>query len=253
MHRAHDPKHLLARWRSLTRAADLRLRQLAVVGKFPIHYLRSGEQGDSRTIYISAGVHGDEPASPAALLSWAEQNAEQLRSHPFLLFPCLNPAGLLANVRNDASGCDLNRAFRLSRPPSPIRELKRLIRGEKFALALALHEDYDAEGIYIYEAIRAREPFWGEKMLAAAQPLIAAEPRQRIEGRRARGGVVRRQFRPRTFPLMPESIYLHQHHSFRTCTIETPSEFAFEQRVAALVAATEEAVQLSIASRRGCK
>ncbi|CAN5697660.1 hypothetical protein BH20VER1_BH20VER1_20970 [soil metagenome] len=101
--------------------------------------------------------------------------------------------------------------------------------------------------------MRAREPFWGEQLLAAAAPVLAAEPRRLIERRSARGGVVRRQFRPRAFPLMPESIYLHQHHSFRTFTIETPSEFAFEKRVAALVATIEEAVQLSIASQGSCK
>lgn len=97
-------------------------------------------------------MHGDEPAGPAALLAWAKRNVEQLRSHPFLLFPCLNPAGLVANMRNDARGCDLNRTFRLVRPPSPIRELKQLIRGQKFALSLSLHEDYDGAGVYVYEA-----------------------------------------------------------------------------------------------------
>ena len=42
----------------------------------------------------------------------------------------------------------------------------------------------------------------------------------------------------------PEAIWLHLYHSLRTFTVETPSEFALEQRVAAHVAVLDEVARL---------
>lgn len=247
MHRSHDYTLLIRGWRAVARAAGLRLQLLASAGKLPVYFLRTTANKEARTIYLSAGIHGDEPGGPAALLAWAEKNATQLRKHSFLLFPCLNPWGLLNNSRYDAQGCDLNRTFADKRPPTPVREVLRLIDGERFALSLTLHEDYDATGFYLYEVMR-RAPFWGEKLLRKARPLIAIDSRPSIDRRRARRGLVRRQFKPQRFPAMPESIYLHRRHSYRTFTTETPSEFALETRIAAHVAVIEECVRLALCS-----
>lgn len=249
MHRSHDYALLLRGWRAVARASGLRIQAFALAGKLPIYFLRTAAMSDPRAIYLSAGIHGDEPAGPAALLAWAEKNAAQLRSHPFLLFPCLNPWGLLNNSRYDEHGCDLNRTFADKSPPAPVRALERLIDRDRFALSLTLHEDYDATGFYVYEVMR-RAPFWGEQLLRKARPLIAIDSRPNIDRRRARAGLVRRQFKPQRFPAMPESIYLHRRHSYRTFTTETPSEFALETRIAAHVAVIEECVRLARASPR---
>ncbi len=249
MQRSHDYTQLLRGWRAVARAVRSRLQPFALAGKLPLYYLRTGAVTDANTIYISAGIHGDEAAGPAALLAWAEKQAASLREHPFLLFPCLNPWGLINNSRYDEKGRDLNRTFAAKRPPTPVRELLRLIEGQRFALSLTLHEDYDATGFYVYEVMR-RAPFWGEDILRAARPLIAIDARATIDGRHARSGLVRRQFKPHRFPEMPESIYLHKRHSYRTFTTETPSEFALETRIAAHVATIEEFVRLAKVSPR---
>ncbi len=249
MHRSHDYLQLIREWRTVARAAGRRLQQFAVAGKLPLYYLRSGDIADPSAIYISAGIHGDEAAGPAALLAWAAENGAQLREHPFLLLPCLNPWGLINNSRYDENGCDLNRTFADKHPPTPVRELLQLIEGQRFALSLTLHEDYDANGFYVYEVMR-RAPFWGEQILRRARPIIAIDSRASIDRRRARAGLVRRQFKPQRFPEMPESIYLHRRHSYRTFTTETPSEFALETRVAAHVATIEEFVRLARTSAR---
>lgn len=249
MHRSHDYALLLRGWRAVARAAGLRLESFASAGKLPICLLRTAAGKDPSTIHLSAGIHGDEPAGPAALLAWAQKNAAQLRTHRFLIFPCLNPWGLLNNSRYDAQGCDLNRTFADKHPPTPVRELLQVIKGERFALSLTLHEDYDATGFYVYEVMR-RAPFWGEKLLRQARLHIAIDSRATIDRRRARAGLVRRQFKPERFPAMPESIYLHRRHSYRTFTMETPSEFGLEQRIAAHVAVIEECVRLAETSPR---
>ncbi|MGI8435488.1 MAG: M14 family metallopeptidase [Chthoniobacterales bacterium] len=244
MPRCHDYRFLVRRWRALARAVGQPLQLLSAASEFPVYVLRTAVAPHPGTIYLSAGIHGDEPAGPAALIEWAEKNMEPLRSRPFFLLSCLNPWGLLHNCRDDEAGRDLNRTFADKRPPAVVRELLRLIEGERFALSLTLHEDYDANGFYVYEVMR-QPPFWGEKLLRKVRPLIAIDSRARIDRRRAFAGLVRRQFKPQRFPAMPESIYLHRRHSYRTFTTETPSEFALEQRIAAHVAAIEECVRLS--------
>jgi hypothetical protein len=229
----HDYNHLVARWRAVARESDLRLRRLVRAGGFDHFFLQTPALAVEGGIYISAGIHGDEPASSAALISWAEKNARQLKRFPLLIFPALNPWGLTNNCRTDAAGADLNRLFHRDDQPV-IKAVKKVVAPFQFRLALMLHEDYDAEGFYLYE-IKRMLPFWGEELLTAVGRVIAIEPRARIDGRTARAGLIRRRFNRALFARMgyPEAIWLHEFHAERSLTVETPSEFALEQRVRA--------------------
>lgn len=196
-------------------------------------------------VYLSAGVHGDEPAGTEALVTWAEQNAARLATLPLLLFPCLNPHGLAANSRHDAGGHDINRSFHNGRH-AVARSVSRLVESTRFSAALHLHEDYDAEGAYVYELTRKDEG-WGRKLLAAADPLIPRDHRPRIDGRHAADGLIRRRVTAATFEKigLPEAVWLWFGHTDRSFTFETPSEFALGQRVAAQVAVIAETVRLA--------
>jgi len=229
----HDYGHLVARWRAVARESGLRLRRLVRAGGFEHFYLRTPALSTEGGIYISAGIHGDEPASSAALVSWAEKNARRLMHWPLLIFPVLNPQGLINNCRYDAAGLDLNRLFHRDDQPV-INAVKKIVTPFQFRLALMLHEDYDAEGFYLYE-IKRKLPFWGEALLAAASRVIAIEPRGKIDGRTAAAGLIRRRFNRALFAKIgyPEAIWLHEFHAERSLTIETPSEFALAQRVRA--------------------
>src|SRR3954469_6979608 len=109
MHRAHHYPHLIARWRAVCRAAGLRLRCFAEAGKYGIYYLETRAPGPA--VYLSAGIHGDEPAGPEALITWAEADLARLRRHALVIFPCLNPWGLVNNIRLGEDGLDWNRSF----------------------------------------------------------------------------------------------------------------------------------------------
>jgi hypothetical protein len=242
-HRAHDYPFLLKRWRAVARRTRNPLRPLCVSDDHDLVYWRSRALELTGGIYISAGIHGDEPGATEALITWAEKRAEELNTMPLLILPCLNPWGLVNNSRYDSRGRDLNRLFHRDSPPV-IRAVKRLLEPLQFALALHLHEDFDAQGVYIYEVQRSR-PFWGEGLLDSVRPLMPVEGRGIVDGRRARGGLIRRRLDMKRFNEIgyPEAIHLHQHHSQRTFTIETPSEFALEQRVRAQVAIIDECVR----------
>ena len=242
-HRAHEYRFLIQRWRAVARGAGVPLRRLASTEHHDLFYLRTKCLGPSGGIYISAGIHGDEPAGTEALITWAEKNARQLHTLPLLLLPCLNPWGLINNTRLNEAGLDLNRLFHRDDQPV-VSAVKQLITPYQFAAAMMLHEDYDGQGLYLYDVARMK-PYWGEALLDAARPHIAIEGRTRIDGRKATNGLHRRRIDKKRITQMgyPEAIWFHFHHAERSLTIETPSEFALEQRVAAQVAVIEECVR----------
>lgn len=249
--RSHDYRFLIDRWRKVARASGLRMQAFAQESGYRVFCLRSKCLTHDGGIYLSAGIHGDEPAATEALITWAEMNLEKLRELPCLIFPCLNPWGLIHNSRVDAMGRDLNRVFHHDQAGS-IHALKEIIKPHRFALALTLHEDYDGQGVYIYEIERVK-PFWGESLLDVARPFLPIEGRTSIDGRRALGGLVRRKISPARFRKMgyPEAVYLHFHHSQRTFTVETPSEFGIDQRVAAHIAILEECLKKAAERLKG--
>jgi hypothetical protein len=229
-HQVHDYKHLAKRWKAVARAAGLALETLATAGEYPIYCVRTGASF-SHGLYLSAGIHGDEPAPVAGLLDWAEHHLPALTraQFPLLILPCLNPWGLANNIRCDQRGHDLNRSFDRTRL-TPVRELKKLLAGQRFTLAAMLHEDYDARGNYLYE-VRGRLPAWGPELLEAASVAIPIDARRRIDGRPFLAGCAQRIANLRRVPLQPEALYLFRRHAPRVITFESPSEFALARRV----------------------
>ena len=244
-HRVHDYRFLIQRWRGVARDAGLPLRKLASTDQHDLFYLRTKALTTSGGIYISAGIHGDEPAATEGLITWAEKNVRRLAEWPLLLLPCLNPWGLVNNVRLNEDGIDLNRIFHRDEQPV-VSAVKNLVGPHQFAAALMLHEDYDGQGFYLYE-VEGVKPHWGEALIETARRHIAIEGRARIEGRKATNGIHRRRIDPKRFTRMgyPEAIWFHLKHAARSLTIESPSEFALDQRVAAQVAVIEECVRLA--------
>jgi len=244
--RAHDYKHLIARWRSIARESGLVMREFSKESGYPVFFLKSKTLQETGGLYFSAGIHGDEPGATEGLVGWAEKRVNQLNRLPLMLFPCLNPWGLVNNSRTDARGRDLNRVFQHDEACA-IHTLKQIINPYYFNTATMLHEDYDGQGVYLYE-IQRLEPYWGEALLNAARRFLPVEPRIRIDGRKAAGGLVRRKINAKRFQKIgyPEAIYLHLHHAHRTFTVETPSEFALDSRVRAQVAIIEECVKKSL-------
>jgi hypothetical protein len=242
-HRAHDYRHLVERWRAVARKAGVPLRPLTRADGYDLFSLCTPALAETGGIYVSAGIHGDEAGSTEGLIAWAEAQGRRLARLPLFLLPCLNPWGLVLNRRSNERGEDLNRSFHRKDLPV-INAVKQLATPYQFAAALMLHEDYDGQGVYLYEIQRV-QPYWGEALLTAARAHLPTDPRLRIDGRKVIQGVHRRRVDRRRFEKMgyPEAIWLHQEHSIRSITVETPSEFALERRVAGHMAMLEETVR----------
>jgi protein MpaA len=192
-------------------------------------------------IYISAGIHGDEPAGPLAVLKLLQENNWPDNAEIFLL-PCLNPVGFTLNKRENAGGIDLNRDYRNSKSDEVRAHIAWLERQPKFDLYLCLHEDWESHGFYLYEQNPDQKISLAEKMIEAVQKVCPIDLSETIEGRPAENGIIRPNILPLERPDWPEAFYLITHKSRQGCTLEAPSDFPLPVRVNALVAAVNVAL-----------
>ncbi|MEM0897745.1 MAG: succinylglutamate desuccinylase/aspartoacylase family protein, partial [Verrucomicrobiota bacterium] len=214
-HRAHDVEELHRRWFGVASRTGWKVAPFAREGEASVYAVTSpgwSNTGES-DVYLCAGVHGDEPAAIWGLLEWAEANTDAMAGLSGLIIPCLNPRGVVANTRGDGGGRDINRLFHDDREPV-IREWRELVGAARFQLALTLHEDYDAQGCYLYEIIGGG-PLLGEQVLAASASFLPTDSRPEIDGSEAAGGVIRGELERDVFEKMgmPEAVYLHFHHA----------------------------------------
>ena len=201
-------------------------------------------QNPESRIYISAGIHGDEPAGLLAALKLLQENNWSENTEIFLL-PCLNPIGFMSNKRENADGIDLNRDYRHPKSAEARAHIAWLKRQPKFDLYLCLHEDWEAHGFYLYEQNPDAKPSLAERMISAVQKVCPIDLNEIIEGRAAHGGIVRPKIQPHERLDWPEAFYLITQKSRQGYTLEAPSDFPLATRVNALVAAVRAALDFA--------
>lgn len=140
---------IASRWKAL-RARGVRVREVACVGA--PRTLLCVEHGDHNlpAVHLSAGVHGDEPAGPHALLELVEHDLLDPR-FSYRLWPCTNPTGYDACTRESIDAVDINRTFGRGGSSPESKAIITANRDLKFELAIDLHEDDEATGFYCYE------------------------------------------------------------------------------------------------------
>ncbi len=248
-HIGHDYAALMKRWRSVVERSGLIMDGLYGVGDEEVFVIRNqaAVDGAENGNYFSAGVHGDECAPVSALLEWAETHPESLQQQAFTIFPCMNPVGLLENHRVDGDGIDLNRNFQNLEIPL-IKAWQEFLKDSRFSIAVNLHEDYDAHGIYIYELSEKTKP--ADRLLSACQDVIPREMKSEVDGNPFVNGIMTHDgdlheiVKEDLAGGYPEAIYLALHHTDCALTFETPSEFSLTDRVTAHRRFLEEVVAM---------
>ncbi len=192
-------------------------------------------------IYLSSGIHGDEPAGPLALQRLLESDAFP-KAAWFWCCPCLNPSGFPRNTRESAEGVDLNRDYRHRRSPEIQTHVAWLERQPVFDLSLCLHEDWEAAGFYVYELNPNGRESLAPVMMASVGDVCPIDLSPLIDGRPAVEGLIRPILDPSTRPEWPEALYLIQNKTRLSYTLEAPSDFQIETRVTALETAVRAAL-----------
>jgi hypothetical protein len=256
---------LVACWRAQRTPAGLRVREVACVGASRTVLLAELGAADLPVVALSAGMHGDEPAGPWALLSLVADGLLDPR-FAYRIWPCTNPTGFAAGTRVNAEGIDVNRTFGRGGDSPEARAIITANRDRRFALGIDLHEDPEGEGFYLYETCGAgaASRFAAgvtAAMLEAGFPLQhfgpdfeLGPPGSECAQTRSAGAVVVDAAREAPFfeRRLPLGIVMASRAVPRALTFETPRIRAFEARIAMhRVAVVAALARLAASARDG--
>ncbi len=237
-----DPAAFAQRLQAAATARGFRVERFGEIAEMPLYAVTRRTGGLRPRIYVSAGIHGDEPAGPLAVLALLERGTFDDRATWFIC-PLLNPIGCLRRTRENADGLDLNRDYKALRSLEIQAHARWLQRQPNFDLGLCLHEDWEAQGYYLYELNPTQLPTLAGAMLTAVAAHCPVEEGTTIDGRQvAERGIIRPEDDPALREAWPEAIYLRAHHTRMSYTLESPSPLLISQRVDAHVAAVEAAL-----------
>lgn len=240
---AFDPRELVARFESAATRRGFRVERFGEIASAPLVALTKRTPGPRPRIYLSAGIHGDEPAPPLALIELLESGFFDSRAN-WLICPLLNPTGFLRRTRENADAVDLNRDYRHGLATEVRAHLQWLQRQPNFDRAICVHEDWESVGFYLYELNPLARPSLADAMIQAVAKVCPIETAAIIDGREsAAPGIIRPIADPLLRELWPEALYLRAHHTTLTYTLESPSALPLDQRIAALRAAIEAGVR----------
>ena len=142
-----------------------------VYGKevFPIFRLEVSALKRAKPVLLTAGIHGEEPASVYGALDFIEKKSFLYTGDfSFHVYPCINPWGFERGVRGNSKGIDLNRDFE-NKSEQETRILVNSLMGESYSFAWDMHEtapeygetfdvvsegfgyEKNPEGFYMYE------------------------------------------------------------------------------------------------------
>lgn len=238
-----DPVAFTPRFADAARAAGFKVAPFGEVQGHPLLACTKRTPGRRPRIYLSAGMHGDEPAPPWALLRLMQAGFFDARCTWFIC-PLLNPTGFSRRRRENFDGVDLNRDYKSLLSAEVRAHVRWLQTQPNFDLILCLHEDWESKGFYLYELNPLNLPSLANVMISAAQTLGPIETATVIDGREAaEPGIIRPVSDPLLRDTWPEAIYLRHHHGPLDYTIETPSALPLEQRIATQCAVVQAAIE----------
>lgn len=234
-----DPASFALRFAGAARARGFRTEPFAEIGGVTLAGYTKRTAGARPRVYLSSGIHGDEPAAPLALLSLLETGFFDDRATWFLC-PLLNPTGFVRRTRENADNIDLNRDYLDLRTREVAGHVHWLRRQPSFDTVFCLHEDWETQGFYLYELNTSPLPSLADTIITAARLHMPIENAAIIDGRESIApGIIRPVSDPLLRETWPEAIYLSAKHCRLNYTLETPSVRPGDQRIATLVTAVQ--------------
>ena len=226
-----DPTDFIPRFGRAATEAGFKVAPFGEIHGHPLLACTKRTPGPRPRVYFSAGIHGDEPASPWALLRLVEEGFFDDHCTWFIC-PLLNPTGFLQRTRENHAKADLNRDYKNPQTVETRAHVAWLQRQPNFDLIVCVHEDWEAKGFYLYELNPDNRPTLANAMIEAARTVCSIDPDAVIDGRPVNEpGIIRPVSDPLLRETWPEAIYLRHFHGTLDYTIETPSTLPLEQRI----------------------
>jgi murein peptide amidase A len=212
-------------------------------------YTRAASKSAAKRVYLSAGIHGDEPAGPLAALDLLE--TDSLSSDiDWTLFPLFNPVGLSKNQRENHQGIDLNRDYKTLTSIEVQSHVGYIETSPVWDLALMIHEDWESEGFYLYDAPTELTQGWAMEIVAAVSQVCPIDLSNEIDEMKAEGGIITPDWKlidedPKLSGQWAEAIYMHMTGKIKsTYTFEAPSSFDLQTRIKCLKTAILTSIEL---------
>lgn len=193
--------------------------------------------GDRRkegpVVYISSGIHGDEPAGVLALQEWIQEISPNLKG-TWILVPLLNPGGWDMRSRENPDSQDLNRDYGSPVSIEITQHQKWLDTLPPVDMFLSLHEDYETEGYYLY---CLNTPKLGHHILKSVSRIMPLQESPEVDGNPLSEGMVVTGDPGsllKEMPSWPEALWFYDRFpKAMNITSETPSMVSLPLRIAA--------------------
>lgn len=222
------------------RRTGFQIGYYGAIGEMALPVLSRSPAQPSLRVYISTGMHGDEPAGPLAVLDLLRRRTlpEDIAVD---IVPLLNPTGLEKKTRENAEGVDVNRDYNAVPRTAEARQHMAWLAGRQWDLALCLHEDYEATGFYVYEVKPEAAASQALAVLNAVRELLPIETNPEVDGMPNENGLMRPPLErlKQDRRDLPEALWLAFHHVPWCYTFETPSGRYIDKRVRAQTRAVE--------------
>jgi murein peptide amidase A len=209
---------------------------------FELRGYRRLQRDAARNVYISTGIHGDEPSGPLALLKLLQEDSWPAATNLWAV-PFVNPTGFRLNMRENSDGVDLNRDYRNPKTSEVRAHVEWLKQQPRFDLTLILHEDWESNGFYVYELNPANKRSLAEDIVEAVRSVCPIETAELVDNWECRAGIIRPQVDPVERPQWAEAVWLSVHKTAQSYTLETPSDFDLKLRVPTHIHAVQGALR----------
>ena len=206
-------------------------------------WTRSASSAFAPRVYISAGIHGDEPCGTDALLRFLELH-QLSNACDWVIAPLLNPSGFKAGTRENCDGIDLNRDF-FRKESGEIRAFTSWWESQSRGcdLHFSLHEDWETTGLYLYEINTSAMASFAGAVLDSIRKFVPLEDCGPIDGHELSApGLIVHEPEPDEAFGWPEAIWLVKQYPVLSLTLEAPGHIARGFRTSALLTALTSAV-----------
>ena len=237
-----DYNHFVNRVHASARSY-MEIIDLESIGGYPIYSIAlKGRQRACRHVLLTAGLHGDEPAGPEAILRFLERDhSSLLHTFDFFILPCINPYGFVHNTRENATGLDINRSFEEDTTPEAIL-VKRTLQGRCFDTFVEFHEDWEFDGFYLFELQRSQRSI-GPKIIESVKQIGPIYSSSSVDDMPVEYGVVQTDLEMQEIGKEAMPRYVFRFHADHCITSETPTRWDIESRISAHLTVLDIALQ----------